>query len=163
MFGLATMRPLMEMRMIVANKSFADACAQYSSKESTQLKPVSMVPHLNQKNKKSSMGQKYLQKHPKHQVSPCFTEAYCKVQILHMFLRLSQHLPWIWWNQNWKEMGQVQAMGRRRDCTKFRTPQRVFLSLKTKRQKSSEVIFEAKSPGWKTVGGATHAWELYGG
>ena len=75
----------MEMRMIVANKSFADACAQYSSKESTQLKPVSMVPHLNQKNKKSSMGQKYLQKHPKHQVSPCFTEAYCKVQILRAF------------------------------------------------------------------------------
>ena len=80
----------MEMRMIVANKSFADACAQYSSKESTQLKPVSMVPHLNQKNKKSSMGQKYSQTNPKHQVSPCFIEAHCKVQILRVFLRISQ-------------------------------------------------------------------------
>jgi len=84
------MRPLMEMRMIVANKSFADACAQYSSKESTQLKPVSMVPHLNQKNKKSSMGQKYSQTNPKHQVSPCFTEAYCKVQILHIYIYIYQ-------------------------------------------------------------------------
>ena len=37
-------RPEIEMRMMVANKSLADAAAQYSSKESTQLNEVSMVP-----------------------------------------------------------------------------------------------------------------------
>ena len=148
------MRPLMEMRMIVANKSFADACAQYSSKESTQLKPVSMVPHLNQKNKKSSMGQKYSQKHPKHQVSPCFTEAYCKVQILHIyFFVFLKNLPWIW---------SSPSHGPSPGLYKIPYTSAVFRRF-WKRQKSSEVIFEAKSPGWKTVGGATHAWELYGG
>ena len=38
------MRPEIDIRMMVANKSLADAAAQYSSKEWTQLNEVSMVP-----------------------------------------------------------------------------------------------------------------------
>ena len=118
------MRPLMEMRMIVANKSFADACAQYCSNDSTQLKAVSMVPHLNLRNKQSSVGQKYSQKHSKTLVSPWLTKwgFKLKVQIVHVFLKICHEFG----NgiMKYLQNGQVQAIGRRQDCTKFRTPQR---------------------------------------
>jgi|OrbCmetagenome_4_1107370.scaffolds.fasta_scaffold248592_1 hypothetical protein len=40
------MRPEIDIRMMVANKSLADAVAQYSSNEWTQLNEVSLVPGL---------------------------------------------------------------------------------------------------------------------
>ena len=79
------MRPLMEMRMIVANKSFADACAQYCSNDSTQLKAVSMVPHLNQEINNRLWARNIHKKHSKTLVSPWLTNwGKLKVQIVHV-------------------------------------------------------------------------------